>query len=262
MKSRPAQVNHGQSRAFYLAAVALATFGGGVVALRAQQPAAAKPPPPVMTMLPGELLKLMPSSPDGWKLVASSGQNDLTDSLGTETFAVRDYVDTKPPPTPPTGVPSAPPLPAKTRLTLIDTGFDPSALAGFTNFKPETTAGEGNIRRFLMEGHPATLVVRSSGKQVLKINLASRFLAIVELENQPETAQKFWVDLLNLPSLTQAATTAPREPIPPRKVRLVHVDELNPQSNSARIQPYVTAEEAEEYNKRIQGGPVAHPPSR
>jgi hypothetical protein len=181
----------------------------------------------------GELLKLLPPAPDGWKLDSSVAKNSFSGWANSQ--ASRKYTGPALPPAA-EGAPAR--GPQKVSLDLMDTGLFPGFLAPFQNFQP--APANGGVERLLIGQRPAIRSVGAQGNEVLQILLANRFILKINLENAAPGAAVDWLRRLNaapLDALTNAGPTTLTEPLD-----MYVLDELNPKKSRTYKLQWMTEE--------------------
>jgi hypothetical protein len=181
-------------------------------------------PPRVFPLAAKDVLALLPPPPAGWKLTTSMATNQISSWL--ITIAQRQIESPQPEKPGLTGSTSHPGPPMRTTFMLIDSGYDPSALGVFADFKP---SNNGAVEKMLFRNYP-TIRTRGSGtSESLQILINTRFLLRIEVENQPKDAVLSWAqqipyDRYNPPRGTTITSL-------PTQVSVATVDELNPGNN-------------------------------
>lgn len=200
---------------------------------------------PVLGVPPESLLALLPKAPEGGKLTKSIGHNEISPFPALLTFALRDYVEV-----PPAATPDQPaPLPKITKITLLDTAWDPDRAFVFDVFRPEAKA-DPSLKRFARDGTSILEQIQESSRRRVLIPIENRFLLSLVLENQDDRDRDRWLDRLDLPRLVLWARSAPRLPLPPRKFTVARINELDPKMNRTTSVPYLTQAQAEAQTNR------------
>lgn len=176
---------------------------------------------PIQPLSPQELLRLLPSAPEGWELKASHAQSSFSTWLSS--MATREFKYT--PPLQP-GAPS-PAIPiSTTRIILADGGYGPTVGAPFKNFQ---IGKEQDVERLLVSGIPAIRFQTKEGEpQRTMLWVNDRFFVTVETTNQDQKAMDEWITRLNLAALQKI----PKSDVPmSNPVTITRVDELNKRNN-------------------------------
>jgi len=198
----------------------------------------------------GDLLALLPATPENWKLTASNAQERLSPSLAPETFAIREFIFVPPPPSL-GATPLARPE-RKVRLTLIDTGNDPTRFANFTGFKAdkpssESSAGTGYLN-LLVSGLPAIQYNKESVQSVT-IAVSKRFLLFIRFTNLDDASRDHWLQLARVSQLAESSAKAPQTPLASGLLAVEAIDEFHPAGNYKSQMNFVTQADQDKLNQ-------------
>jgi len=178
----------------------------------------------ILPAQPAEILKLLPKTPEGWKLLQSRAENLYSDWIFTEAF--REFESL--PQTDPAKPNEPPPPPGRTRLRVTDTGYWPAANTMFSNFTPGTQSPEG-ISKKMFGKYPMLSVKLPGGSERGIVWVKNRFVVVVELENQKPTAMDDWLKAIDLAGLDNVPDGKERKL--PSPMRLTVFDEMRPANN-------------------------------
>lgn len=120
--------------------------------------------------------------------------------------------------------------PRKTKISITDTARVPDLVSYFDNFEP---GEDEEIERRMIVGYPAFLIPYGENELVIEMLVAKRFLVEITLENQPRRFVGEWVRRIDLQGLAAIPDT---EIVPlPESVKILRVDQLNPDRNNAYL---------------------------
>jgi hypothetical protein len=189
--------------------------------LHAAEPASASR---VMPVAPVDLLRLLPPSPPGWKIIQSVATQQRGNWL--MTIAMRSYVLT-----PETDSTKTDHKIMKTSIRLIDTGREPSFLTPFEGFRE---SGSNSEESMLYRKVPVK-VKSQSGRESVDALIDGRFLLRLDLINQPSGNWKIWMDAFPLPQFA-SIPASPAVAELPSALQIQTVDELNPANNRTVVE--------------------------
>jgi len=201
----------------------------------------------VMGVPPATLLEIMPKPPNGWKLISSVGTNEISAFPALLTFAIREYRFDPPPAQPGDPIP----LPKITKITLLDTAYDPDRAFVFDSFHETGPAGP-NIKRFTVEGIPFVDQMVSASLRIVSGAFDGRFIITATLENQTKEDRDAWLAALDVASLTSWMKRAPQVPPTPDFFKVSRIDELHPETNQSLTVSYMTEAQRRIEEKKVQ----------
>lgn len=173
---------------------------------------------------PRDLLTVLPSTPNGWKMTVSRSSNSLSTWL-TAT-AVREFEYTSQPEMG-SGSSNIEGLRQTTRYMISDSGYAPPSGDLFRDFK---VGKERGVERLIMWGMPAMrFEAKPGGAERLIFWIKNRFLVTIETKNQRTTKIDSWARLINFSTLAALAQSATRPLSNP--VTITNVDEVNKEGN-------------------------------
>ncbi len=216
--------------------------------LRAQNPpassapSAAAPAPAahkwVVPLPPGELLKLLPATPDQWQLKHSTAKNFFMDWASSQAQREFSY-------TPPAIPDAAPPPTHVVRFTITDTGY----YAGLMGDLQSTQAPRpGEAESLTLNGFPARKITVSKTQERLRLLVKSRYIIQLDVQNEPVGNAQKWLGLIDLTKF--ATLPVEGEETLPHPFPIVRIDELDPRNNSVSKASFATQEEADRTVKR------------
>jgi|GEM_PF-3067007 len=176
-------------------------------------------PPPCYPVPAGELISWLPSAPENWKLLASTGRSVFEVSCKPVTIIARHYQYV--PPMDASGTPH--PKLTDILLVLTDTAFLPDMLGLFAG-----SGGHDQIKR--ISGVPALSSQRSSGETIVVFLLGGRMTLTVS-GNSDEKDVLEWSEKLPLAELQRKSFGASRTPFKGTSYLEKFVNQLNPKEN-------------------------------
>lgn len=173
-------------------------------------------PDPIQPLSPQELLKILPSAPEGWKMNVSNARNSFADWLSA--MAIREFEFVVP-----AQSGNATKAPSQTaRVMVSDGGYAPPIGAAFRNF---SVGKQGNVEKTMFEGFPAIYFAAKEYESLrLMLWIKNRFFVLIETTGQKRDDLEAWACRINLAGLR----AIPEEGSPlPNPVQIVRIDEIN-----------------------------------
>jgi hypothetical protein len=174
---------------------------------------------PILPIAPAELLKLLPATPNEWKMTDSSAKSYFMSWLCGQ--ATREFQH-------PPVASAEPGPPLITRVRIMDTGYYPSFNGDFENFK---VGKYSNAESLLISGMPARKITISPTRERLRVSVRGRFIVEVETENQPTNSGQQWLQLVDFRRVSAIPDSGATQL--PKPIVVENVDELRPANNSS-----------------------------